>query len=250
MKEQPESKYYLFIDECGDQNLANFNPTFPVFTLCGVIVPADKLPMLERQVNDLKLRFCDATDVILHSREIRKCRAPFSFLQEQERKQEFYEHVNRILSQNDVYVIVSCTIIKEAFIQHFSKDSDVYGLSLYYLLERSIFYADDNSENPKIDVIVEKRGKLEDRTLLNYYNKLRRRGTKWVSKERFQMRLDRFSFKNKKENVIGLQLADLIAYPIARYVIDPSKPNPAFDVIRPNIFFSKGALLGMKIKPN
>lgn len=247
---QKESKYYLFIDECGDQNLANFNPTFPIFTLCGVIVSAEKLPMLEKEVNDLKLRFCNTTDVILHSREIRKCRAPFAFLQEQEHKQEFYEHINRILSQNDVYVIVSCTILKEAFIRHFGKDSDVYGLSLYYLLERSIFYVDDNSENPKIDVIVEKRGKIEDRTLLNYYNKLHRRGTKWVSKERFQLRLDRFSFKNKKDNIIGLQLADLIAYPIARHVMDPLKPNLAFDVIRPNIFFSKGALLGMKIKPN
>ena len=26
-----KSKYYLFIDECGDQNLENYNPSFPAF---------------------------------------------------------------------------------------------------------------------------------------------------------------------------------------------------------------------------
>lgn len=25
------SNYYLFLDECGDQNLANFDPSFPIF---------------------------------------------------------------------------------------------------------------------------------------------------------------------------------------------------------------------------
>lgn len=33
-----KSKYYLYIDECGGQNLEDYNPQFPVFTLCGVLV--------------------------------------------------------------------------------------------------------------------------------------------------------------------------------------------------------------------
>ena len=65
-----------------------------------------------------------------------------------------------------------------------------------------------------------------------------------------QSRLNRFSFRYKKDNVIGLQLADLIAYPIARYVLNPKSPNPAFDVISDNIYTYKGATLGMKIIPH
>lgn len=30
----------------------------------------------------------------------------------------------------------------------------------------------------------------------------------------------------------GLQFADLAAYPIARHVIDPVKPNPAYDILK------------------
>lgn len=48
------SGYFLFIDECGDQNLENFNPDFPVFTLCGVLVSQESLRKLERQFIDLK----------------------------------------------------------------------------------------------------------------------------------------------------------------------------------------------------
>lgn len=53
---EQSSNYYLYLDECGDQNLANFDPSFPIFTLCGVIVSEEKLYELERQINDLKQR--------------------------------------------------------------------------------------------------------------------------------------------------------------------------------------------------
>jgi hypothetical protein len=33
-------------------------------------------------------------------------------------------------------------------------------------------------------------------------------------------------------NIAGTQMADLAAYPIARYVLDQAKPNPAFDIVR------------------
>ena len=32
------NKYILYLDECGDQNLASFDPQFPIFTLCGIVV--------------------------------------------------------------------------------------------------------------------------------------------------------------------------------------------------------------------
>lgn len=58
-----------------------------------------------------------------------------------------------------------------------------------------------------------------------------------------------FTFKNKKENINGLQLADLVAYPIARYVIEPNRANPAFDVLEPKIYRTNGGLDGLRIYP-
>lgn len=46
MENTTKSKYYLFIDECGDHNLAKYDPGFPVFTLCGILVSRQDLNAL------------------------------------------------------------------------------------------------------------------------------------------------------------------------------------------------------------
>lgn len=45
-----------------------------------------------------------------------------------------------------------------------------------------------------------------------------------------------FEFKDKKDNMKGLQIADLIAYPIAKYILNQSIKNPAFDIISKKIY--------------
>ena len=48
MDRTDKSKYYLFIDECGDHNLAKYDPGFPVFTLCGILVSRQNLNALNK----------------------------------------------------------------------------------------------------------------------------------------------------------------------------------------------------------
>ncbi len=55
------------------------------------------------------------------------------------------------------------------------------------------------------------------------------------------------TFKNK--NINGLQLADLVAYPIARYVIAPKRVNLAFEIIAKKIYAKNGKRYGLKIYP-
>lgn len=249
-EKEASTKYYLFIDECGDHQLEKFNPNFPIFTLCGVLIPGEKLEALEALVNDFKRKFFNDEGVIIHSRDIRKQEKAYSILQDSELKEQFYAGINTILGQNNVYVIVCCSILKEPFVERFCRGEDVYGLSLKYLIERAIFCMDDNVEDGILEVYIERRGIKQDRALLNYYNRLRASGTKWVTPERLVARLGRFIFSYKKDNIIGLQLADLIAYPITRHVLNPKQTNPAYDIISDKIYSYKGAILGMKIIPH
>ena len=53
-EKQTKSKYYLFIDECGDHNLVKYDPAFPVFTLCGILVSRDNLYSLNDDFKKLK----------------------------------------------------------------------------------------------------------------------------------------------------------------------------------------------------
>lgn len=242
--------YCLYIDECGDHQLAKFNPTFPIFTLCGILVPKDKIGELETAVNSFKREFFNDESIIIHSRDIRKQEKAFSILQYSDIRERFYAGINSILRREDVYVIICCSILKEPFVERFSRGEDVYGLSLKYLIERSIFCMDDNIKDGTLEVFIERRGVKQDRALLSYYNRLRATGTKWVSADRLVSRLGKFTFCYKKDNIIGLQLADLIAYPITRHVLNPEVPNPAYDIVCDKIYRYKGAVLGLKIIPH
>jgi len=50
-------------------------------------------------------------------------------------------------------------------------------------------------------------------------------------------------------NIVGMQMADLAAYPTARHVIDPNKLNPAYDILRPRFYVGPGFVCGLKIFP-
>ena len=95
-------KYYLYIDECGDQNLANFDEQFPIFTLCGIVVEDSKRAWLEEQIHALKQEFWGNQYTILHSRDIRKCQRGFEILFDLDVKRRFYERVNAILGTKGI----------------------------------------------------------------------------------------------------------------------------------------------------
>lgn len=71
-------KFYLFLDESGDHGLVKIDPGFPVFTLCGVIINHDSYVALNQAVKEIKEKFWGKKNVILHSRDIRKCEKEFS----------------------------------------------------------------------------------------------------------------------------------------------------------------------------
>lgn len=252
-EKQDNTRYYLYIDECGDQNLEHYDPNFPIFTLCGILVPERNLNALNNAFNNLKLQIFGNKDIIMHSVDLRKWKGDFNILRDKDLRERFLQGITDILQRQDIYVIVSCTILK-AQLNMFcvrGEEKDVYGLSLAYLLERSIFCVDKSgTPDPNITVIVEKRGKKEDRKLLNYYNALRNNGTKWVNTDRFRSRISKFSFKAKKDNIIGLQIADLVSYPITIHLLYPDRENPAYDALKHNIFSDNGRLLGQKVIPH
>jgi hypothetical protein len=50
-------------------------------------------------------------------------------------------------------------------------------------------------------------------------------------------------------NITGTQLADLVAYPIARFAVNPNKTNLSYKVISRKFYRGKGQIRGLKIFP-
>ena len=245
-------KYKMFLDESGDHNLANYNPTFPIFTLCGVILSEDNYERLRQRMNIIKREFWGDKKIVFHSRDIRKLQRGFEVFFDLNKKQKFYEMVNAMIVEEE-YTVISCSIQKKKFIKEFGRTADVYGQSLTYIIERAVFYLDAeckrHEESIDLEVFVEKRGKREDGSLLRYYNEILDRGTYFVAPDRIKAYFKRFDFSPKRDNINGLQLADLIAYPISRYNLDPQAVNLNFDLIKPKFYQKNGKLYGMKVFP-
>lgn len=247
--ENKSAKYYLFLDECGDHSLSSIDKNFPIFTLCGIILSEFQYQLLGERIIALKKEFWSDKEIILHSRDIRKCQNGFEVLFDLEIKKRFYETLNSIMKECE-YTIISCSILKENYIRKYGKLNDVYGLSLSYIMERTVFFLDYQKQSEiDLHIFVERRGKKEDKALLDYYNEVRDRGTYFVKPSRIANYIRSFECRDKKENLIGLQLADLVAYPITRYVLNPSLVNQAFDIFTNKIYSQNGKQHGLKVHP-
>lgn len=243
-------KYFLYIDESGDHGLSKINPNFPVFLLCGVIFNQETYDALRNDFNILKTSIWNNKTVILHSRDIRKCEKEFQVLFDLDLKKKFYEKLNTIISNSD-YNIIASAINKTKYINQYGRlGNDVYELSLSFIIERTIFLLDNfKSDNTQLNIIIEKRGKKEDKQLHEHFQRLLSRGTSYVNEKRLKAYNISIEFIDKKDNINGLQLADLVAYPIARYVIDPKRANPAFEVFESKFYTKNGKRYGLKIFP-
>ena len=212
-------KYYLFLDESGDHGLAKFDPDFPVFLLCGVLVKEDDYEKIRLAFNKLKQSIWGNKEVIFHSRDIRKCEKEFQKLFDLELKKYFYEELNKIVA-NSPYNIIASAIQKEAFIQKFGKlHDDIYEIALSFVIEQAIVVLQNINPQSQLSIVIEKRGKKEDKQLDDHFQKIIAVGTGILTNEQVNQFNLSFTFRNKKENINGLQLADLVAYPIPRNII-------------------------------
>lgn len=229
-KSLSDNKYHFFLDETGDHGLGFVDKNFPLFLLAGCLFKESAYQQTSKAINELKEEFFGTTEVILHSRDIRKCDGAFQILFDLDLKKRFYERLNGIISESD-FTIIAVAIDKEKHIKKYGKGaSNPYSICLSYILERLIFCTDKNGEN-KVVITIEKRGKREDAQLLSHYNSMIDGGTYHVSSDRFKQRIEDFVMRLKRDNDIGLQIADLCAYPLARHVLNAKEPYIPFKVI-------------------
>ena len=244
----PVEKYYLFLDESGDHGLSNINKFFPVFLLCGVLFEANAYEKCRQEINEIKEKYWGDKEVIFHSSDIRRCRKEFQILLDTSLKGEFIKDINTLITGND-YKIIADGIQKEEFIKRYGKLSNVYELCLSFIIERTFFCLSAMPAQKNLWIVIEQRGKKEDAKLLDYILKVIDRGTHFVTREQFKTLNIKIEFRQKKLNINGLQMADLIAYPVATYIMDKKRANPAFDILEPK-FYRRGIIrYGLKTFP-
>jgi Protein of unknown function (DUF3800) len=242
-------RYLLFMDESGDHGLKTIDPNFPIFVLTGLLFSEENYQVVCRKIGEFKNKYLGTAEVILHRRDMRKYERGFEILFDADVKRCFYADLNGIL-QDASYTIISSIINKQKHIEQYGKlADDPYEIALTFVLERTLFEADDKRDVTEIHVTIEGRGKKEDALLAKRYNELLYRGTGQVESRRLTNVYDEeLEVRLKRDNDCGLQLADLCAYPIARYFLNNNEPNPAYEVIKDKIRKGPRTTLGYGIK--
>lgn len=239
------SPFIAYIDETGDHGLESINPTMPVFTLCAALYNIDDYLHHEQPaLTDIKFRLWHHDNVVFHSRAIRRRVAPFQALVDEMAKTRLINELNGFFAKSRA-VIIAAAIDKPAHKRQYNAPENPYYLATQFVLER--IYGQIRTlggRDAETVCIFESRGNAEDKQVEAWFGDICGGVNQWHCRFPF-----RCQFASKQTNMAGLQIADLAAYPISRYVERPDAPRPEWLAIEPRIRRSpKGDIMGWGLK--
>uniref|UniRef100_A0A7V3ZID5 DUF3800 domain-containing protein n=1 Tax=Dictyoglomus thermophilum TaxID=14 RepID=A0A7V3ZID5_DICTH len=213
--------YRLYIDESGDHTyneIESYERRYLALLGC-IIEEKHYINKFYPTLENLKRKHFNShpdDPVILHRKEIIQNKGRFSILKEPQKREAFDRDLLQFLREME-YVIILIVMDKKA---HLEKYRDLafhpYNFSLAIMLERYFFFLKDC--NARGDVMIEGRQKKEDEELKEAYRKIYSEGTKQVKDLEFQRVLTskEIKIKNKTHNIAGLQICDILAYPLKK----------------------------------
>lgn len=218
-----KAKYRIYIDEVGNNDLnSSNNPNHRYLSLTGVIFELDYvLKVLNPAIENLKRKYFDYhpdEPVIFHRKEIINKKYPFNIL-EDPKTEEAFEVDFLALLVNLQFKVISVLIDK---LEHKNKYSvwkyDPYHYCMEILVERFHFLL--NEIESVGDFMVESRGGKEDIRLKKSFRHIMENGTHFVDSEKLNSNITSKELKVKQKilNISGLQIADLIAFPVRKYI--------------------------------
>lgn len=242
------SEYIAFFDECGDHTLEMIDKDFPLFILATVVIRRnDYVEKIIPSMTRLKLRYWVHEGVNLHSRDIRKSKGPFAFLQVPDVRRDFMNELSDLMRKMPYTLFISAVRKDHHKKRYGIKAANPYDLALEFSLERLINFIELNGVL-ELPFVAEARGKKEDETLERCFYRIMSEGTKFIRANRFKSLNCPLVFRNKFDNIAGVQLADLCAHPCARHILNPAQPNRAYDIVKEKVYFNRG-VSGWKIFP-
>lgn len=219
------SDYIVFADESGDHGIKTINRENPIFVLVFCIFKkTDYISIVKQTIAKFKIDFWGHDLVVLHNHEIRKSKGEFSFLFNEELRRIFLHSLNETI--RIIPFSIAATAIDKRYLKNDSSSTNPYVLALGSCIQQTIQFLQKKGQYHLLThIIAESRGKPEDQDLGLAFDQIASKGLP----DRYPLNI---RFAHKQTNSSGLQIADLVAHPISRYVLKKDQPNKAFDIVR------------------
>lgn len=218
MSDKARNSLILFLDESGDHSLSKIDPQYPMFVLVGCVFEMGYYEdIVVPEIKAFKNYFLGSDKIILHTEDITHNKNGFERVMEAGFRNNFYQNINAVLSKLE-YKVLACAIKKDEHFKRYGLAAiDPYMLSLDCIVERLVFELEEINQTGII--IAESRNSILDNELELAFLNLKVQGTSYLSASKVKKRVIQLSIKDKKENIAGLQIADLIASPIGRSIL-------------------------------
>jgi hypothetical protein len=239
--------YIVFVDESGDHGLASIDPNYPVFVLAFCIFHKQTYARQSAPaVLEFKFKHFGHDQVVLHEHEIRKNKGAFVFLRDAAVRGPFMADLDTLVSGAD-FTLVASAIHKVEHLARYAEPRNPYHVAMGFGLERVFLELQGRGcAGGKTHILFERRGPKEDAEVeLEFRRICSANATRHVLP--FEPILS-----HKTCNSSGLQLADLVARPIGRKILNPAQPNRAYDIIQTKFRRSPAGVVkgwGLKVFP-
>jgi hypothetical protein len=215
----------MFVDEVGHADMRSCqDPNGRYLSLTGVVFDLDYYNRVAvRWVERLKEKHFPPLQggkpLILHRKELVNKNSPFTALRDPLKEADFNRDFLLLLEKLE-YMVLTASIDK---LEHLNRYAvwrhHPYHYCQQVILERYAFWL--NRRNAKGDIFAESRGRREDFELKKAVRYIFNNGTDFLPRESCQKALASEDIKlyRKRENIAGLQLADLIAHPSFKWMM-------------------------------
>ena len=216
--------YRIYIDETGNHDMTHADDENQRYlALSGVILESGyNKSIFQPDVEAIKRKFFQQdpdAPVIFHRKELVNRRPPFHVLRDPNVEALFNKSLLERL-ENWQYQVITIVIDKKAHRDQYAVwRFHPYHYCLTVMLERFVLFLHYGKHRG--DVMVESRGRLEDEKLKDSFQRLYYNGTDHIVADRWQEKLtsSELKVKPKTADIAGLQLADLIAHPSRREIL-------------------------------
>jgi hypothetical protein len=220
-------EYVVYADESGDPSMKSLSDKYSVFILAFcVFSKREYIEEVVKEMKNLKFSYWGHDLTILHSKKIRNQMDDFYFLQNRLLREKFMDDLTLAIHKSPF------TIITSGIDKHLvEKQLDLYEFFLELCVQQTFQFLKEKGQNGKTThIVIESRGS-NDKDLWHSFQRILQRNNELQTE--FPVKL---VFADKKTNSIGLQLADLTAYPIGKFLLDPLKKGASFEVVEKKLF--------------
>ena len=204
-----------FIDETGDHNLIKIDPDFPLFGLGAMIISKSEYKKLDIGIKKIKQKYFEKPHTfVLHSAELTRPRKSTSdhrnvAMEDSNIRNQFYNDINNLLTGIKFELIIHF-IFKNKLSDEKDLLMDPYHFSFENLLNRIL-------RQKAIENIImsEGRDKFLNNRLMAEYERMCKVGIHKFPANLVKNKTS-LTIHNKKKNINGLQVIDLIMSVLAR----------------------------------